>query len=206
MGGLVRYLLDVKSGQSGRSLFSALAQIIVSGFNGVLAGLMSQALVQYFILHLQSAVYQVQWVLLLLIITGRKSPEIVMINHEFSRKTEKNLKGVHKDLSEVMRKALKLSPVDFGISEGVRNQKRQLELLALGKSLTSKSRHLTGHAVDVFAVINGTVSWDFKHYQTIATAVFQAAKELSVDIEWGGNWTEIKDSVHFQLSRKMYPE
>ncbi|AOP80410.1 TPA: M15 family metallopeptidase [Enterobacter hormaechei subsp. steigerwaltii] len=129
-----------------------------------------------------------------------------MINHEFSRKTEKNLKGVHKDLSEVMRKALKLSPVDFGISEGVRNQKRQLELLALGKSLTSKSRHLTGHAVDVFAVINGTVSWDLKHYQTIATAVFQAAKELSVDIEWGGNWTEIKDSVHFQLSRKMYPE
>lgn len=129
-----------------------------------------------------------------------------MINHEFSRKTEKNLKGVHKDLSEVMRKALKLSSVDFGISEGVRNQKRQLELLALGKSLTSKSRHLTGLAVDVFAVINGTVSWDFKHYQTIATAVFQAAKELSVDIEWGGNWTEIKDGVHFQLSRKMYPE
>ncbi|MFP8570603.1 M15 family metallopeptidase [Enterobacter hormaechei] len=81
-----------------------------------------------------------------------------------------------------------------------------LELLALGKSLTSKSRHLTGHAVDVFAVINGTVSWDFKHYQTIATAVFQTAKELSVDIEWGGNWTEIKDGVHFQLSRKMYPE
>ena len=46
-----------------------------------------------------------------------------MINHEFSRKTEKNLKGVHKDLSEVMRKALKLSPVDFGISEGVRDRK-----------------------------------------------------------------------------------
>ncbi|HFK9554623.1 TPA: phage holin family protein [Enterobacter hormaechei] len=43
-GGLVRYLLDVKSGQSGRSLFSALSQIIVSGFTGVLAGLMSQSL------------------------------------------------------------------------------------------------------------------------------------------------------------------
>ncbi|WP_395304132.1 M15 family metallopeptidase [Enterobacter sp. ECC-019] len=129
-----------------------------------------------------------------------------MINHEFSKTTEKNLKGVHKDLSDVMRKALKLSPIDFGISEGVRNQKRQLELLAAGKSLTSKSRHLTGHAVDVFAVINGTASWEFKHYQTIAMAVFQAAKELAVDVEWGGNWTEIKDGVHFQLSRKMYPE
>lgn len=129
-----------------------------------------------------------------------------MINHEFSKTTENNLKGVHKDLIEVMRKALKLSPVDFGISEGVRNQKRQLELLASGKSLTSRIRHLTGHAVDVFAVINGTASWEFKYYQTIAAAVFQAAKDLSVDVEWGGNWTEIKDGVHFQLSRKMYPE
>ncbi|MFK3661177.1 M15 family metallopeptidase [Scandinavium sp. NPDC088450] len=129
-----------------------------------------------------------------------------MINHEFGKTTEKHLRGVHKDLSDVMRKALKLSPVDFGISEGLRNQKRQLELLASGKSLTSKSRHLTGHAVDIFAVINGSVSWEFKHYQTIATAVFKAAKDLSVDVEWGGDWTEIKDGVHFQLSRKMYPE
>lgn len=42
-GGFVRYLLDVKSGRSGRNLFSALAQIIVSGFTGVLSGLMSQS-------------------------------------------------------------------------------------------------------------------------------------------------------------------
>ena len=40
----MRYLLDVKSGQLGRSLFSAIAQIIVSGFTGVLSGLMSQSL------------------------------------------------------------------------------------------------------------------------------------------------------------------
>ncbi|HFK5734176.1 phage holin family protein [Enterobacter sichuanensis] len=43
-GGLVRYLLDVKSGRTGRDLFSAVAQIIVSGFTGVLSGLMSQSL------------------------------------------------------------------------------------------------------------------------------------------------------------------
>ncbi|MBA4712660.1 holin [Citrobacter sp. wls715] len=43
-GGFVRYILDVKSGRSGRNLFSALAQIIVSGFTGVLSGLMSQSL------------------------------------------------------------------------------------------------------------------------------------------------------------------
>lgn len=63
-----------------------------------------------------------------------------MTNHEFSKTSENNLKGIHKDLSDVMRKALKLSPIDFGISEGLRNQKRKLELLASGKSLTSKIR------------------------------------------------------------------
>jgi peptidoglycan L-alanyl-D-glutamate endopeptidase CwlK len=49
-----------------------------------------------------------------------------MINHEFSKTTEKNLKGVHKDLSDVMRKALKLSPIDFGISEGLRTKNGNL--------------------------------------------------------------------------------
>ncbi|MFH5070945.1 hypothetical protein ACHHY8_21765 [Enterobacter cloacae complex sp. 2024EL-00215] len=86
-----------------------------------------------------------------------------------SVKLLKKIQGVHKDRCEVMRKALKLAPVDFGISEELRNQKQQLELLASGKSLTSKSRHLTGHAVDIFAVINDTPSWEFKHHQTIAS-------------------------------------
>lgn len=113
-----------------------------------------------------------------------------MENHKFSKNSENNLKDVHNDLCKVMREALKQSPVDFGISEGVRNQKRQLELLAAGKSLTSKSRHLTGHAVDIFAIINDTVSWDFKHYQSIANVVLDVAEKLSVDIEWGGNWAE----------------
>jgi peptidoglycan L-alanyl-D-glutamate endopeptidase CwlK len=49
-----------------------------------------------------------------------------MINHEFSKTTERNLKGVHKDLSDVMRKALKLSPIDFGISEGLRTKNGNL--------------------------------------------------------------------------------
>ncbi len=63
-----------------------------------------------------------------------------MINHEFSKTSEKNLKGVHKDLSDVMRRALKLSPIDFGISEGLRNQKRQLELLAFMHNMQTTSK------------------------------------------------------------------
>lgn len=43
-GGIVRYILDLKSGQAGRSIIAALAQIIVSAFTGVIAGLVSQSI------------------------------------------------------------------------------------------------------------------------------------------------------------------
>ncbi len=40
-GGLVRYLIDVKQSKATWSLINALAQMVVSGFTGVIAGLVS---------------------------------------------------------------------------------------------------------------------------------------------------------------------
>ena len=40
-GGLVRYLIDVKNNKASWSLVNALAQIAVSGFTGVIGGLIS---------------------------------------------------------------------------------------------------------------------------------------------------------------------
>ncbi|MDY0856363.1 phage holin family protein [Klebsiella aerogenes] len=40
-GGLVRYLIDVKQNKATWSWISALAQIVVSGFTGVIGGLVS---------------------------------------------------------------------------------------------------------------------------------------------------------------------
>lgn len=40
-GGLVRYLIDVKQNKATRSWINALAQIVVSGFTGVIGGLVS---------------------------------------------------------------------------------------------------------------------------------------------------------------------
>ena len=39
----------------------------------------------------------------------------------------------------------------------------------------------------------------------MADAMKQAAEELDVDLEWGGDWKTFKDGPHFQLSRKSYP-
>ncbi|EMQ3414369.1 hypothetical protein WE666_005403, partial [Escherichia coli O117:H42] len=46
-------------------------------------------------------------------------------------------------LVAVVRRALELTEVDFGITEGLRSKYRQKQLVAEGKSQTMNSRHLT---------------------------------------------------------------
>ena len=45
---------------------------------------------------------------------------------------------------KVTRRALEISEVDFGITEGLRSRYRQKQLVATGKSQTMNSRHLYG--------------------------------------------------------------
>lgn len=123
----------------------------------------------------------------------------------FNARSEKNLLGVHPDLVRVMRLALRYSLVPFTITEGLRSMARQRDLLREGKSQTLRSRHLTGHAVDVVAMPLGAVSWEWDYYAQIASAVRRAGLECGVDVEWGGGWKTLKDGPHFQLPFKNYP-
>lgn len=112
------------------------------------------------------------------------------------------LQGVKQPLVDVVKRAIELSEIDFGISEGVRTLERQRMLYEAGKSRTMNSYHLKGEAVDVYAWINGYVDWNFSNYEKISKAMFKAAKELNIEIEWGGNWKMFRDGPHFQLKRK----
>lgn len=123
----------------------------------------------------------------------------------FSQRSEDNLKGVHPDLVRVVRRALTLSEVDFGVIEGLRTMARQQELVKAGASQTMKSRHLTGHAVDLAAFVGGSIRWDWPLYHKIASAMKAAAAAEGVPIEWGGDWKSFKDGPHFQLPWKQYP-
>lgn len=118
----------------------------------------------------------------------------------------------HKDLQRVVKLAIKYSDVDFAVGETERTIEQQVSLVEKGKSHTLKSRHLRRehdtkgvHAVDLYAWVRGDVSWNEMHYKRIAKAMFRAAIELKVDIEWGGFWVTPEDNVHFQLSWRSYP-
>ena len=122
--------------------------------------------------------------------------------YKLSAKSRSKLEGVHPDMVAVVERAIELTSQDFCVGEGLRSIERQRELVETGKSTTMNSRHLTGHAVDLFPY---PVSWDWEYFYPIADAMKQAAEELEVDLEWGGDWKSFPDGPHFQLSRKTYP-
>lgn len=113
--------------------------------------------------------------------------------------------GVHQDLVKVIALAYQRSPIKFIVTEGVRTKERQAQLLASGATRTMKSRHLTGHAIDLAALVDNEVRWDWPLYKKINSAIQEAAQELGVPIEWGGDWRTFKDGPHWQLPWKEYP-
>lgn len=110
-----------------------------------------------------------------------------------------NLKGVDIRLVRIVEQAIKESAIDFSVTEGLRTPERQQQLVNDGFSQTIKSKHLTGHAVDLVALIDGKVSWDKQHYPEIARAMKKAAAEQKVNIRWGGDFKSFFDGPHFEL-------
>lgn len=125
--------------------------------------------------------------------------------NRLSTRSRSRLKGVHPALVAVVELAITRSSVDFMITEGMRTPERQASLVKAGASRTLKSRHLTGHAVDVAALVDGQLRWDWPLYARIAEAFKDAAVELKTPIIWGGDWKSLRDGPHFELDRKVYP-
>lgn len=111
-------------------------------------------------------------------------------NFRFSQRSDNNLKGVNPALVKVVRRALELSTVDFGVIEGVRTVERQRELFNAvpKKTQTMNSRHISGSAVDLFPVGG---DWnDYKCWLPVLNAMHQAGKELGVKLRFGISWTD----------------
>lgn len=115
--------------------------------------------------------------------------------------------GVHVDLMRVVYRAATITPIDFIVTEGLRTLDRQKQLKAAGASKTLRSRHLTGHAIDLASKVDGEIRWDWPLYHKLAAAMKEAARLENVTIEWGGDWKGgFIDGPHFQLPWATYPE
>lgn len=130
-------------------------------------------------------------------------------------RSEKRLEGVNPTLVSIVRRAAKRLPFSLFVVEGLRTRERQAELYAQGRTKPGKkvtwtlhSKHLEGKAVDLAPLINGAIDWaDLSKFDAIAKAMQDAAKEVGVDVRWGGDWDMDgqprergeSDSPHFEL-------
>ena len=125
-------------------------------------------------------------------------------------RSKMRLEGVHPDLVRVVERAIQITTVDFTVLEGVRDPLRQRKMVDSGASQTMNGRHIPGadgyaKAVDLGAWVDDQVDWSWPLYHKIAAAMKEAARQVKVPIEWGGDWRTFKDGPHFQLPRKEYP-
>ena len=119
--------------------------------------------------------------------------------------SKKNLIGVHPDLVRVIERAIEITPIDFGVTEGLRSLMQQQAYVDGGQSTTMNSKHLEqadgySHAVDLYCRDNkGEVTWEHKWFRLVIQAIFTAAIELGVQIRAGGLWRTFQDSPHFEV-------
>ena len=132
----------------------------------------------------------------------------------FSKRSEENLQGVHPELVKLMTLAIRNSPIDFTVVEGVRTVERQQALYAQGRTkpgpivtqvdgVTKRSNHQPktdgyGYAVDIYPFVNGQVQVnDVQGLKRISEHIKAVARLNLIQIEWGGDWA-MRDYPHFE--------
>lgn len=98
------------------------------------------------------------------------------------------LVGVDARLVELVERLADVSPIPFKITEGVRTPERQKQLFAEKKTKTLKSRHITGHAVDIVPLVGGRPSWEWRHYTPVVKTAKKIAAEMNVRVVFGYDW------------------
>ena len=137
------------------------------------------------------------------------------------------MKGVHPKLIELMKKAISDSPYDFKIVQGLRTAEYQNSLYQQGRTkpgkivtkldgYSRKSNHQAkadgyGHAVDIAVCGHYDQNGNYVKYTTdaemfdnkklveISKHVKVVAKEMGLDIVWGGDWKTLYDTPHYEL-------
>ena len=131
-----------------------------------------------------------------------------MSKFNFSKRSLRNMDGVHPDLQQVLHTALGLGVIDFVVIQGVRTQAEQDRLYAQGRTepgpvvtWTRNSKHLVqddgwGHAVDV--VPYPTFFDDREAFYTLGGVIQSAASLEGKSLRWGESFRNT-DLPHWEV-------
>ena len=111
------------------------------------------------------------------------------MSFKLSTRSTDRMAGIEPDLIEVVKTAITLTKVDFGVTCGMRTLAEQEALVAKGASQTMKSKHLEGRAVDLVAYVGSNVTWSLNMYDDLADAMAEASRIHSVPVKWGAAWS-----------------
>lgn len=135
--------------------------------------------------------------------------------YKFSKRSLNNLATAEEKL-QVLFNAV-IEEIDCTVIYGHRTPEEQFELfkqgrekkdgwwVKVGKTVTnldgnikkSKHNYFPSKAVDV---VPFPLDWnDIESFKNLAVIVKKKAKELNIDVEWGGEWVSLKDYPHWQV-------
>ena len=118
---------------------------------------------------------------------------------ELSELSKKRMEGVDERLKAVVMECAARCRFPFNVSEGLRSETKQREYVKQGKSRTMKSKHLVGKAVDLYPLTMNRKEVDWSRFEDLADVMFEVAKEMEIEIIWGGHWKTFIDKPHFEL-------
>ena len=125
----------------------------------------------------------------------------------FSKKSLERLEGVDKRLQDLAFAVVQFR--DCTIAYGVRTEEEQRQIVAVGASKTMDSRHLTGHAIDIYPY---PINWKHANdFYVFAGIMLDRANVMGIPIRWGGDWDmdwdlydqNFNDLGHFEIPRGM---
>ena len=140
--------------------------------------------------------------------------------YKFGKTSKERLSSCNEDLQLIMNEAIKITDIDFGISEGNRSIEKQQQYFKEGKSkidgITKMGKHnyFPSLAVDIYPYFDNGAKWDNEHLSylsgiihTVSEMLFSSGK-ITHKIRWGGNWDmdgvilidqSFNDRSHFEL-------